>query len=352
MLNENQMMQGKGTDGKPAKLFVLTNSQGTQVTLMDIGATWLGCKVQIDGAPREVLLGVNSMSDHLKQEAYLGATIGRYANRINKGRFTLGERRFRTSVNQGENTLHGGKDGFDKRRWQVAYSHEQRIVFTLESPDGDQGFPGYLLVKATYELADDNTVSVAYQAVTNKACPVNLTNHAYFNLDGESDEQTCLSHQMQIIADQYVPNDEVGIPLGRFNSVSGSGFDFRQPKRINNDFMLDKQQQLASGYDHAFILDPDRNAQAIIASVISSDQRVQLDISTTKPAIHLYTGNFLAGVPNRQGREYNNQAGFALETQFVADAPNNPYWTQPSCILEAGQTYKHKTDFRLTVFAH
>lgn len=347
----DSIAQGKSADGKAAKVFVLKNAQGTQASFMDIGATWLSCRVPVEGGLREVMLGVNNMPDHLKQDAYFGATIGRYANRISKGRFQLGERRFRTSVNQGEHTLHGGKEGFDKRRWKVASHTDQKLVFTLESWDGEQGFPGHLLVKAIYELSADNTVSVTYEAATNKPCPVNLTNHAYFNLDGETANQNCLSHELQIAASHYVPCDETGIPLGEFYPVDGTGFDFRQAKKLKADFMQDKQQRAVSGYDHAFILEGCRSLEQPIAIATSSDKRVSLQVCTTKPAIHVYSGNFLAGLPNRLGSQYANQAGFALEAQFVADAPNHPEWTSQNAILEVGKTYHHKTDFKFVVTA-
>lgn len=342
------MCEEVASDGEVAQLFVLKNKQGMQVTLMDIGATWLSCELLVDDDFREILLGVNTFSEHCAQQAYLGATIGRYANRIHKGQFTIGTQQYQLDLNQQGNTLHGGTLGFDKLRWQVKSVSEQEVIFTLLSKDGDQGFPGTLNAQVRYHLSADNSLTIEYQARVDKACPVNLTNHAYFNLDGSCPGQNCLTHKMKINADQYAPVDNSGIPLGVFSKVENSSFDFRAYKNIGADFMADAEQKKVAGYDHSFILN--RSSSTLnenVVEVVSSDEKVRLCVSTTQPSVHLYTGNYLSGIVNPAGVEYQNQAGFALEAQFLADAPNHPEWPLGDPILYPGELYQQKTLFSL-----
>lgn len=347
---QKSMLSEPFSDGENAQLFVLKNKQGMCVTLMDVGATWLSCEIPVGSKKREVLLGVSSMADHLRQQAYFGATVGRFANRIAKGQFSIAGKNYQLHTNQGENTLHGGPQGFGKLRWCAEQKGDNAVSFSLYSADGDQGFPGNLQVKVNYQLSEDNTLTLTYQAVCDKACPVNLTNHAYFNLMGSDAAQSCLSHQLMIQAEQYLPTDEEGIPLGDFRAVQGTGFDFTQLKVLGRDFLGDREQNLAGGYDHSFLIKKSaQNGRDIAAQSISPDGRVILNVRTTKPALQLYSGNYLAGTPNRSGGEYQNYAGFALETQFLPDAPNHPQWPQPSPILEAGETYSYQTSYQLQV---
>lgn len=343
---QKSMTSTPAFDGLPANIFVLKNRQGMQITLMDIGATWLSCEIPVANELRQVLLGVQSMKDHLQQTTYLGATVGRYANRIAAGTFSIGSEKYHLSLNQAGNTLHGGIDAFDKRRWKVEKSNEDTVIFSLTSKDGDQGFPGNLQVVATYHLSDSNELSIKYKANTDKACPVNLTNHAYFNLQGKG-EASCLQHQLRIMAQEYLPVNDVGIPFGHFNSVIGSCFDFRQLKEIGKDFLSCEEQKIAGGYDHSFILDKaceSMNKAAV--ECVSPDALLSLEIMTTKPAVQLYTGNFLSGTPNRCGGQYENYCAFALETQFLPDAPNHTDWPQPDCILQPNHDYCHETCYR------
>ena len=201
-------------DGQSAQLVTLSNVHGMEVTFMDIGATWLSCILPVKGNRREVLLGVNSMENFDKQASYLGATVGRYANRIANGRFKIDGKTYKLETNQAGNTLHGGPNGFDKRRWSITEQTEASVVFSLVSVDSDQGFPGKLNVSVRYELTEDNRVSIEYTATTDKATPVNLTNHAYFNLLGAEAGHDCLSHIVSINASQFLPTNSVGIPLG------------------------------------------------------------------------------------------------------------------------------------------
>ena len=342
-----QMQQTPFSDGLNANIFTLTNKQGSSISLMDVGATWLSCKIQMKTELREVLLGVNTMQKHIEQQAYLGATVGRYANRIKAGQFEIAGQGFQTSINQAGNSLHGGIEGFDKRRWTVKEQHVDKITFSLFSKDGDQGFPGNLTVQVSYTFDDNNEVSISYSAQTDKTTPVNLTNHAYFNLMGAESGIDCLSHQLQINAMQYLPSQKDGIPLGDFKSVINSSFDFLQGKNIKQDFLVDKQQLQQAGYDHSFLLNKDLTKTAL--TLTAPDNSLQLLVSTNKPSVHIYSGNFLEGCPGRQALAYKNYAGIALETQFAPDSPNNPQWPQTSVCLQPHQNYQSTTRYQFNV---
>lgn len=338
------MTEDNAPDGQPANLITLQNTQGMTAVVMDIGATWLSCTLPIPGqAPREVLLGVSNMADFISQSTYLGATVGRYANRINKGQFSINKQAYQVDTNQAGNCLHGGSDGFDQRRWQISSQTAHSVTFTLLSEDGDQGFPGTLTASVNYTLTEQNQMQISYHAVTDKATPVNLTNHAYFNLDGADPASDCRKHSLKIDADQYLPTNETGIPLDGLTPVTDTSFDFRQAKLIKQDFLQDQQQQLCKGYDHAFQLNTDGQLGQLAAQLTSADKAVTLNLYTTKPAMQLYTGNWLAGTPNRNAGVYSDYAGIALETQFLPDSPNHPEWSSNAAILAAEKEYYQKT---------
>lgn len=343
------MTKEAASDGRLAQLFELKNENGMRAVFMDIGATWLSCKVPVKGQLREVLLGQSSMADFDKQQSYMGVTVGRYANRIANGQFKIDGTKYQVDTNQAGNTLHGGSEGFDKRRWSVVKETSNSVEFSLISPDGDQGFPGDLTVSVIYQLTDDNQVVISYLANTTKSTPVNLTNHAYFNLLGANSEFLGLDHILSINASEYVPTTDVGIPKGAWKKVKDTNFDFTEPKVISQDFMLDKDQDNAKGYDHSFVLDKTCAKGECAASLTSPDSLVTMHVVTTKPAMQLYTGNWLAGTPNRVGGEYQDYSGIALETQFLPDAPNHPEWPQLSSVLSSIDTYKHETRYQFIV---
>ncbi|PMN97889.1 galactose-1-epimerase [Vibrio sp. 10N.222.55.F9] len=340
------MTQTPAYDGQPAQLVTLSNTHGMQVTFMDIGATWLSCILPVKGNKREVLLGVNSMENFEKQASYMGTTVGRYANRIANGRFKIDGQNYKLETNQAGNTLHGGPNGFDKRRWNIAEQTETSVVFSLESADGDQGFPGNLNVSVRYDITEDNRVSINYSATTDKPTVVNLTNHAYFNLLGAEAGHDCLSHIVSINANQFLPTNSVGIPLGNLKSVKSTSFDFNQPMMISERLLGDEQQKAAKGYDHSFLLADGCKRTQCAATVTSPDALVTLKVFSTKPAMQLYTGNWLGGTPNRSGGSYEDYAGLALETQFLPDSPNHPEWKQDSCILKPEQEYNYSTCYQ------
>ncbi|CED57004.1 aldose 1-epimerase [Aliivibrio wodanis] len=340
------MTKEVASDGRLAQLFELKNENGMRAVFMDIGATWLSCKVPVKGQLREVLLGQSSMADFLNQQSYMGVTVGRYANRIANGKFKIDGTKYQVDTNQEGNTLHGGTEGFNQRRWSVIEETPNSVEFNLVSPDGDQGFPGELTVNVKYLLTDDNQVVISYNGRTTKSTPVNLTNHAYFNLLGADNEYLALDHILSINASEYVPTTDVGIPKGLWKKVKDTNFDFSDPKVISQDFMLDKDQGNAKGYDHSFVLDKTCTKGECAASLTSPDSLVTMHVVTTKPAMQLYTGNWLAGTPNRVGGEYQDYSGIALETQFLPDAPNHPEWDHPNSFLTPEETYRHSTCYQ------
>ncbi|WP_413701123.1 galactose-1-epimerase [Psychromonas sp. KJ10-10] len=307
---------------------------------------WLSCVVPVKDEQREVLLGVANMVDFARHNTFLGVTVGRYANRIKQGCFTIEGQFYQLETNQLGNTLHGGPDGFDKRRWQISEQNNNSVTFSLLSSHGDQGFPGELQVSVCYCLTEDNQLNIGYQASTTKATLVNLTNHAYFNLMGAESGIDCKTHRLYINADRYLPTDDQGIPLGDFTNVKGTSFNFLEPKNITQDFLVDAQQQGAKGYDHSFILNKTSQKGDCVAEVFAPDDSIKMKVYTTKPALQFYTGNWLAGTPNRLGGEYKDYAGLALETQFLPDSPNHPEWEQPSPILNIGEEYAYQTSYQ------
>ena len=333
-------------DGSPAKIVELSNRQGMRITLMDIGATWLSCKLPVAAQEKEVLLGVSSMADFDKHTIYLGATVGRFANRIAGGRFQIGDNQYQVLVNQGENVLHGGPEGFDKRRWAMTELEKNSVLFALVSPDNDQGFPGELKVTVTYTLTEDNEVIIRYSATSDKATPVNLTNHAYFNLEDAELGSDCREHKIQINAPYYLPTSDTGLPLGDIAPVEGTSFDFSQPRSIGEEFLRDEQQKAAKGYDHSYVFAPSRDTKQPVAVLMSRDESISVEVFTDKPAMQFYTGNWNEGTPRRVGGEYKDYTGIALETQHLPDAPNHAEWPYPDSILTPGEVYQSRTKYK------
>lgn len=345
-------------DGHPIQIQELHNPCGMRVCLMDWGATWLSCQVPVPTAGptqasnlRETLLRSPNFAEHLTQSAYFGASIGRYANRITKAQFPLGSgasaRVVQLLANSAGNTLHGGPVGFDSRRWQVESCSTTKAVYGLLSQDGDQGFPGNLQVRISYELKPDNTLTISYQATTDKTCPVSLTNHAYFNLASQHD--SVLTHRLRIAAQQYLPLLASGDPGAAVAAVAGSSFDFRSAKQLGQDLLASEEQRRVGGYDHAFALEAEAASGSVVAATLSApDSSLQLQLRTTKPALQLYTGNLLAGIVGPNGSPYAKHAGVALETSFLPDAPNHPEWEQPNCVLQPGEVYAHQTKLSFT----
>lgn len=344
MLSDNSAV---APDGQPFILTTLRNAAGMTVTFMDWGATWLSAVLPLkSGEQRELLLGCQTPQDYLHQGAYLGATVGRYANRIAHASLNIDGKPHPLIANQGEHQLHGGPNGFHARRWQIVKQDEQQVIYQLHSPDGDQGFPGNLDVTLTYRLTADHRLEIEYQAQTDRACPVNLTNHAYFNLDGAGHDAR--QQRLQLFADRYLPVDGDGIPSADLTAVAGTGMDFRQPKTLQQDLLRDRDQQRVKGYDHAYLLhDTCHGLASPAAHLWSADGKVAMTVFTTAPALQLYSGNYLGGTPARDGGSYQNYAGVALESEFLPDSPNHPEWPQPDCWLQPGQRFQSATHYQL-----
>ncbi|MCG9633957.1 galactose-1-epimerase [Vibrio parahaemolyticus] len=337
------------TDGESAKVHILRNHHGMTATFMDIGATWLSCQLPTPSGQREVLLGMTSLRDYQSHSAFLGATIGRFANRIAKGQFSLNGQTYSITRNDNDNSLHGGIEGFDKRRWLVKAKSDSHITYCLMSPDGDQGFPGNLTAEVAYTLTENNQLCIEYSAICDQDCPINLTNHAYFNLDGAESGKTILDHELQLRSNEYLPTDEELIPTGKLKAVQESSFDFNTAQRIGARLLEDEDQKLAKGYDHAFTLPEElTDGASTIARLISSDKQVVMSVFTDKPAIQFYSGNFLAGTPSRTG-EYQDYQGLALETQFLPDCPNHPEWPEANKrFITQKSFYQHQTSYQFT----
>lgn len=321
------------------QVFRLANG-GTTIEVMDFGATWLSCVVTLaDGSTREVVLAGSTPQEHLALKGYLGQTVGRYANRIADAKFSLEGKTYPLVPNEGVNQLHGGPDCFSVRRWTVVSQSPTEVVFGLDSPDGDQGFPGNLAARASYRVEADGSVTIEHGATVDQPCPVNFTNHTYFNLDGVPEHAT--RHSLLVRAAHYLPTRPDAIPIGDLAPVAGTSFDFRAAKPIERDLLTDLQQRQASGYDHAFLLEADCASGAhAAAELTSSDQRVSMRLYTSMPSVQFYSGQYLDRQPDVPGR-FQNFGGVALEPQFLPDSPNHPEWPQASCILRPGETYSH-----------
>ncbi|WP_411993883.1 galactose-1-epimerase [Agarivorans sp. DSG3-1] len=326
--------------------FTLKNKQGSEATLLAWGATLASLKIKMSsGELREVVLGCDSFDDYLKQNAFLGATVGRYANRIKQAHIEYQGKGIALKANQGEHQLHGASD-FSHRDWHGEQLADNKVRFTIISPDGECGFPGNMQAQLDYTLDEDNQLVLDYSATVDKACPVNLTDHSYFNLNAAS--STILQHQLYIAADQYLPVAEDGIPVDGLKEVSDTGFDFRQAKAIADDLKKDADQQLVGGYDHSYLLQKSviESGEAV-ARIVADDASLAMEVYTNKPAIQLYTGNFLTGNPGFNGETYQAHSGVALETQFLPDSPNRPDWPHQSCWLEPGETYRYQTRYHV-----
>lgn len=333
-------------DGEPFALVTLQNAAGATATVMDWGATWLSFALPLaNGEKRELLLGCESPQGYVNQSAYLGATVGRYANRIAQAQLQIDGKPHPLVPNQGENQLHGGPEGFHARRWMVLSQSAQAVSFQLISAEGDQGFPGTMTAEVHYTLTDDHRLEIRYHATVDKLCPVNMTNHAYFNLDGEGKDAR--QQTLQMFADRFLPVDSDGIPCADLTGVENTGMNFTTPKTLAKDFLSDRDQQRVKGYDHAWLLNRTcLSGEHPAAHLWSADGKVKMSVFTTAPALQLYTGNFLRGTPNRSGGEYANYQGVALESEFLPDSPNHPEWPQPSCWIKPGQVYRSQTVYQ------
>jgi aldose 1-epimerase len=336
-------------DGKKTHYYILKNKNGVQAAFTDYGAHLVGLLVpDKNGMLTDVVLGFDDIDAYKKEmSAYYGATIGRYGNRIAKGHYVMDGRRYDLFINNKPNTLHGGKKGFNDVVWDTKDVSDSTITFTYLSKDGEEGYPGNLNCKVTFELTADNAIKISYEATTDKNTIVNLTNHAYYNLNGVG-SGTILNHLVQFDAANYTPIDSTSITTGQIAPVSGTPFDFTKPatigSRINDN---DGQLKNGKGYDHNFALDK-HDITMPIATIIGDKSGIEMQIFTTEPGLQFYSGNFMSGDTTMHGGGKNAyRTGFAVETQHYPDSPNKPQF--PSTELKPGQVYKTVTIYKFSV---
>lgn len=347
---------GALSDGTPIEAVELSNSRGVRARVITLGATLQSLSVpDARGKSADIVLGYGNAQQYLDDPQYFGATVGRYANRIANGRFTLDGKEYLLPTNDGPNHLHGGPQGLDKAVWtlmEVESGSPARAVFTHLSPDGDMGYPGRLEVTAIYSLGDDNALTIEYRATTDAPTIVNVTHHAYFNLAGEAGNATVMDHRLTLFADRFTPVDETLIPTGERRAVAGTPFDFRKPKPIGRDIRDGENEQLrfGHGYDHNFIVNGEPGELRPAARLVDPASGRVMELLVTAPGVQFYSGNFLDGTSvGKSGRVYRQGDGLCLEPQVFPDSPNQPDF--PSARLDPGQTYVNRMVLRFSTAA-
>jgi len=347
-----QSFFGQMPSGDRIDVFTLTNEHGLEVRAITYGGIIVSIRTpDRSGHLDDIVLGYDSLRGYLKDSPYFGAIVGRYGNRIAKGRFTLEGKTYQLATNNGPNHLHGGIKGFDKVVWKAEPFDSASgvgVVFTHTSPDGDEGYPGTLTARVSYRLTNDNELVVDYSATTDKATPINLTQHSYFNLAGEGSGDI-LGHVLRINADSMTPVDSSLIPTGAIASVAGTPFDFRRDTTIGARIdQNDPQLSNGKGYDHNFVLDRKGNDLVLAARVREPKTGRILEVRTTEPGVQFYSGNFLDGtITGKSAHVYLHRSGFCLETQHYPDSPNHSNF--PSTILRPGTEFHSRTVFRFGV---
>jgi aldose 1-epimerase len=342
---------GKTADGTEVKAFTLTNSQGVTVKLISRGAAVAEWHVpDKNGKMADVVLGFDDAAGYESPaNQYFGATVGRVANRIAGGKFTIDGHEYALAQNDGPNTLHGGpKRSLDKVVWQgqpFESKEGEGVVFKYISPDGEEGFPGNLTVRVTYTLADKDELRIQYEAITDKATPVNLANHSYFNLAGAG-SPTINDHELMLNADSYTPVDSTLIPTGDIAPVAGTPLDFREFHKIG-ERVAELDDKPGGGYDQNFVVNRAGPGLVLAAKVRDAKSGRVLSVYTTEPGVQFYGGNFLSGAAGKGGEKYAHRSGFCLETQHYPDAVNQPEF--PSVVLRPGQKYEHTCVYQITV---
>lgn len=340
-MNYYEEIFGTTPEGKQIKKYTFDNGN------MSFSAIEYGCIVQaikIKSSNNDIIdvaLGFDTLNEYIEKNAtyYIGAIVGRFANRIAKAKFSLDKRNYQLDGNDNGNCLHGGSNGYDRMIWNSIIINDNRglgVKFFRTSEDGEQGFPGKLQIEIEYILTKDNEILMEYKAITDKKTPVNLTNHAYFNLSGNN-YGTIKDSLMWIDSEKYIPVDSKLIPTGELKDVAGTAFDFTKEKLIGVDI-----DNTDGGYDHCFVLKGDISKPCI--KVTSPVTKISMEVFTNQIGVQFYSGNFLGGLIGKDGKEYIKQGGFCLETQQFPDAPNQSSF--PSCILEPGKEYKAKTIYK------
>jgi len=342
---------GKTGDGRPVDLYTLTNSQGVELRAMTYGGIIVSLRVpDKSGNLGDIVLGHEKVDGYMNNPTYFGVIVGRYANRIANGTFTLDGVKYTLPKNDGPNSLHGGTDGFNKKIWEAKEFKNAKgvgVAFSYLSKDGEEGYPGNLNVKVSYTLTDENKLIVDYEATTDKATPINLSQHSYFNLAGEGSGDI-LGHHLMLNADRFTAVDKTLIPTGELRPVQGTPFDFSKPTaigaRINQD---DEQLVVGHGYDHNWVLNRTGEGLNLAARVHEPTSGRILEVFTTEPGIQFYSGNFLDGtITGKHGHVYKHRYGLCLETQHFPDSPNHPDF--PSTILRPGKKFQSQTVFKFS----
>ena len=343
---------GHTPDGTPVQLYSLDNENGLQVKICTLG----GALVELRAPDRQgdwdnLILGYDSLEEYRGNRGHFGALVGRCANRIGAGRFELDGKTYELARNEkGINHIHGGEHGFGHAVWRdeaISRGAEPMLRLSHFSPDGDQGYPGNLSVTVHYSLSRDNALHIRYSAAIDAPCPVNLTNHAYFNLAGAASGDV-LGHELQIFADSFTPSNETKLPTGELRPVAGTPFDFLRPRligeRIEHDY---SQLKMAGGYDHNWVLNNDGQGQSLAARVLEPDSGRVMEMHATQPGVQFYSGNSIVrDLAGRDGAVYQPRWGFCLETQHFPDSPNRPEF--PSAVLRPGRRYEHHTSFKFS----
>ncbi len=326
------------SSGKKVSIYTVSNG------VMSFSVTNFGCTItsiclpEMNGCSGDIALGFPTFQGYLANAPYFGCLVGRFANRIADASFKLAGKSYSLEANDHGNCLHSGRKGFHNQVWEAdsfVNATEAGVIFRKKSPDGEQGFPGNLDVRVTYSLTNQNDIVIRYAVKTDAPTPVNLTNHTYFNLAGH-DSGSVDNHAVQLFCDRYVPVDANAIPSGEILDVAGTPFDFRSPKTIGKDIAA-----VAGGYDHTWEINRAGDALNPVAGVYEPVSGRSLTVYSTQPGVQFYTGNFLDGVPGKDGYSYGNRAGFCLETQHFPDSPNRPEF--PLSILLPDQRYRHET---------
>jgi aldose 1-epimerase len=337
---------GKLSDGTEIEQYTLTNAKGAVAKVITYGATlselWIPDKA---GKNADVVLGFDNLASYAGEHPFFGATVGRYGNRIAKGKFSIDGKEYSLFLNNGPNSLHGGKVGFNRKVWKaepVTVTHGSAVKFTYVSMDGEEGYPGTLTVHVTYELADDNSLKISYHASTDKPTVVNLTNHSYFNLSGAGSGDI-LKEVLQLDADHYTPVDDTLIPTGELKSVAGTPFDFRKPAAIG---ARNSQIPGIAGYDHNFVLNGASGKVRKIGEVSDPVSGRQMEIFTSEPGVQLYVSLGLDGSIKGIGGAYQKFGALCLETQHFPDSPNHPKF--PSTLLRPGEDLQTETIYKFS----
>ena len=347
-----QQLFGQLPDSTSVDLFTLTNDNGMEVKITNYGATITSIKVpNKEGISGQVILGFDTLEGYLQEQPFLGCVVGRYANRIAAGQFTINDTTYTLATNNPPNHLHGGIKNFSKVLWNASNSETKRsssVVLQYRSIDGEEGFPGNLDCTVTYTLTEKNALEINYKATTDQATVINLTNHAYFNLK-DGGRSSVQDHELKLFAEQFTPVDKTSIPLGTLQSVKKTPFDFLTwrtlGERINKK---DKQLQIGNGYDHNFVINKGEHESKIAAKLFDRVSGRLMTVSTTEPGIQLYTANWLDGsLKGHQHTAYKKRCAVCLETQHFPDSPNQPNF--PSTLLLPGTPFTSQTIYRFSV---